>query len=118
MSNTAATALDVDDESYDSSQDEDFQPDEAAADDVSALSTDEDDVESSRPTKRRKLGKSANKDCEAQDEDLELASGDEATIRKAKERSKRKGAEDDDVVQDERFGEGLFVRTRAMRMKE
>lgn len=115
MSSAAATTLDLDDESYDSSQDEDFQPDEAAADDISDLSSNEDDIDSSRPTKKRKIEKSATK---KDDEDLELASGDEATIRKAKEKSKRKGAEDDDVLPDEEPGEGLFVRTRSMRMKE
>lgn len=113
---SAITAADLDDEPYDSAEDEDFSLD--AAPDESDLSS-EDEAEPAK--KKRKTDK------KAEIPEDELDSGDEATIRKAKERKakKRKGkkakgkaAEDDediDLDDEEDGGTGGFVRTRAMK---
>lgn len=115
------------DEPYDSAEDEDFELDAAAQDDsdASVISDDEDAAPSKGPaTKKRKLD-SVSKDTET----LELDSGDEATIRKAKRKKKQKkarkrDAEDEDEESDveiddeeEDGGQGGFVRTRAMRLR-
>ncbi|KAI7977575.1 hypothetical protein EIK77_000525 [Talaromyces pinophilus] len=121
-------ALDVDNENYDSEADSDFQLDEAdVAGDDSGLSSeeeDEDEVDNTRPTKKRKLDAAHKgpKNRKAADEgEMELDSGDEATILKAKSKKKKKGAEDagnDDIDIELSEGEGGgFVKTRAMRMK-
>lgn len=122
-------ALDVDNENYDSEEDSDFQLDEAdVAGDDSGLSSedeDEDEIDNSRPTKKRKLDaahKLGPKKRKADDEDeMALDSGDEATILKAKSKKKKKGAEDadeEDIDIELSEGEGGgFVKTRAMRMK-
>jgi hypothetical protein len=123
-------ALDVDNENYDSEEDSDFQLDEAdVAGDDSGLSSeddDEDEVDNTRPTKKRKLDaahKPGLKKRKAGDEDeMELDSGDEATILKAKSKKKKKKASEDgdeedvDIELSEGEGGG-FVKTRAMRMK-
>ncbi|KAJ5819072.1 hypothetical protein N7474_004663 [Penicillium riverlandense] len=120
----SAVAPDVDDEDYVSAEDEDFQLD--AEQDVSELSSDADEEAAEPAKKKRKTGKKAKID-----EDQELDSGDEATIRKAKERKERrrkgkkakgKRAEesDEDIDledDDEEGGTGGFVRTRAMKMQ-
>lgn len=116
---TNPTVADLDDEPYNSAEDEDFELD--AAQDESDLSSEED--ESAEPAKKkRKTGKQTSIPEE------ELDSGDEATIRKARERrnKKRKGkkgkgkqaAEEDDLdLDDEEGGTGGFVRTRAMKLR-
>lgn len=120
--------LDLDND-YDSEEDEDFQLDEDDAgedDDALSSSEGEDDeaaAQEQRPSKKRKLGGSSSK----KDDDgeiMELDSGDEATIQKARQRKKMKGAkggdddEDDiDFDDDDEGGEGGFVKTRAMRMR-
>ncbi|KAJ5162063.1 hypothetical protein N7492_007455 [Penicillium capsulatum] len=111
----AVMATDFDDEPYDSAEDEDFSLD-AAQDDSDASESDE----AAEPaTKRRKTDK------KAEIPEDELDSGDEATIRKAKEKKakRRKGKkskgktedEDDDIDLDDEEGTGGFVRTRAMK---
>lgn len=116
---TNPTVADLDDEPYNSAEDEDFELD--AAQDESELSSEED--ESAEPAKKRKTGKQTSIPEE------ELDSGDEATIRKARERrnKKRKGkkgkgkqaAEEDDLdLDDEEGGTGGFVRTRAMKLRK
>ncbi|KAJ5725074.1 uncharacterized protein N7483_006431 [Penicillium malachiteum] len=111
---TVSTAVDLDDEPYDSAEDEDFQVE--GAQDESDLSSDDNDDE---PAKKKRK---SNKRTEIPDEDLD--SGDEATIRKAREKreKKRKGkkgknaAKDDQMdIDDEEGGTGGFVRTRAMK---
>ncbi|OXV07894.1 hypothetical protein Egran_04342 [Elaphomyces granulatus] len=124
-----------DGESYDSAEDEDFQRGTAEQDDADLSSSDaEDEPAERRPLKRRKLtGPVANEPSDS----MELDSGDEATIRKAKKRherrrrNKHKGnkngqarnsddGEDEDVDfddDDEEGGEGGFVKTRSMRIK-
>lgn len=116
---TNPTVADLDDEPYNSAEDEDFELD--AAQEESELSSEED--ESAEPAKKRKTGKQTSIPEE------ELDSGDEATIRKARERrnKKRKGkkgkgkqaAEEDDLdLDDEEGGTGGFVRTRAMKLRK
>ncbi|KAJ5991764.1 hypothetical protein N7451_007488 [Penicillium sp. IBT 35674x] len=80
---TSSAAVDLDDESYNSSEDEDFQL-EGAQDD-SDLSSDDDAAEPAQ--KKRKT----NKKSEVPEDELD--SGDEVTIRKAREKleKKRKG---------------------------
>lgn len=123
-------ALDVDNENYDSEEDSDFQLDEAdvAGEDSGLSSEDEDEEEAdhTRSNKKRKLDvthkPSIKKRKPRNDDEMELDSGDEATISKAKNKKKKKkaaGDEDEDDVDIELSeGEGGgFVKTRAMRMK-
>lgn len=111
-------AAELDDEQYDSAEDEDFQLD--AAPDDSDLSSDNDDAEPA--TKKRKTDKKAAAPIE------ELDSGDEITIQKAKDKrdkrrrkkAKGKSSRDDDDLDlddDDEGGTGGFVRTRAMKEK-
>lgn len=114
---TVSATADLDDESYNSSEDEDFQL-EGAQDD-SDLSSDDDAAEPAQ--KKRKT----NKKSEVPEDDLD--SGDEVTIRKAREKlakkrkgkkSKGKNAADDDMdLDDDEGGTGGFVRTRAMKQQ-
>ncbi|GFF36265.1 SWR1-complex protein 5 [Aspergillus udagawae] len=125
-SEPAATVadLDIDNEQYDSAEDEDFQldPDQEDAD---LTGSDSDDEATEPAAKRRKTG--PNK---AATEDKELDSGDEAMIQnvKARKEGKQRGKkskgtasdEDEDDVDfddDDEGGPGGFVRTRAMRMR-
>jgi hypothetical protein len=125
-SEPAATVadLDIDNEQYDSAEDEDFQldPDQ---EDAGLTGSDSDDEATEPAAKRRKTG--PNK---AATEDKELDSGDEAMIQKVKARKegKQRGKksqgtasdEDEDDVDfddDDEGGPGDFVRTRAMRMR-
>ncbi|GES62234.1 Swr1p complex component [Aspergillus terreus] len=112
----------IEDEQYDSAEDEDFQLDDAQ--DEGDITSSEDEQQPA--SKRRKRV--------AQDTDLEAAaldSGDEITIQKAKSKKQKKqrgkkskdsGAadeddEDDVDFDDEEGGPGGFVRTRAMKMR-
>ncbi|KAL2858066.1 bucentaur or craniofacial development-domain-containing protein [Aspergillus pseudodeflectus] len=117
--------LDLDDEPYDSAEDEDFSLDQAANDDEDAeLSSSDEETESAEPAAKRRKTKKDTKDSAALGIE-ELDSGDEATIRKVKERKQKQGGkkssssdEDDvDFDDDEEGGEGGFVRTRAMKMR-
>ncbi|KAI2790716.1 SWR1-complex protein 5 [Penicillium oxalicum] len=114
---TVTAALDLEDEQYESAEDEDFQLD--TVQDDSELSSDEE--ESSEPAKKKRK---TDKSDEAID--AELDSGDEVTIQKAREgrtqskKKKTKGdeqaiGEDVDFDEDEETGTGGFVRTRAMK---
>ncbi|CRG89189.1 SWR1-complex protein 5 [Talaromyces islandicus] len=119
----SVAALDLDNsEAYDSAEDEDFQLEEEAggAGEDSGLSSsegeDETGAENDRPTKRRKLDKTSSQKRKAADaaDQMELDSGDEITIQKAKNKKKKgktKGQadeEDEDVMfdEDEEGGEG------------
>ncbi|KAL4909942.1 hypothetical protein BDW74DRAFT_46033 [Aspergillus multicolor] len=112
--------MDLDDEQYDSADDEDFTLDQAGDDDDAELSSSDDEAAAEPAAKKRKTtGKTEG----AAQEDAELDSGDEAMIRKAKDKKKKqkrgkKGSEDEDDVDfdDEEGGPGGFVKTRAMRM--
>lgn len=111
---TVPSAADLDDEPYDSAEDEDFQLD--AVQDESDLSSDD---EAEPAKKKRKTDKKAEIPAE------ELDSGDEVTIQRARERrsKKRKGKkskahEDEDDIDfgdEDEGGTGGFVRTRAMK---
>lgn len=110
----AQAVADIDDEPYDSAEDEDFQVD--AGQDESDLSSD-DEAEAEPAKKKRKTDKKADTT-----EDIELDSGDEITIKKAQDkRKKRKGKKgksgDDDFDDEDEGGTGGFVRTRAMKSK-
>ncbi|BDD57516.1 swr complex subunit [Monascus purpureus] len=125
------------DEPYDSAEDEDFQLDEAEADDAqdsdlsSSDAEEEQQVTEEPAKKKRRTGPKTS-------EENALDSGDEATIRKAevgKKKRKGKGTksaggvvdnddeeEEDDMDFDEdkdeaEGGAGGFVKTRAMRMR-
>lgn len=125
---TTVPDVDVEDEQYDSEEDEDFQLDDAAGgndDDDSSSDSDDETGPGEPATKKRKAGKRQD----AADE--ELGSGDEATIQKAKtkkakgKKQKKSGAKGDDeddeddvdFDDDEEGGAGGFVRTRAMKMR-
>ncbi|KAJ6121145.1 hypothetical protein N7523_005425 [Penicillium sp. IBT 18751x] len=105
-------SVDLDDELYESAEDEDFQLD--GAQDDSDLS--DSDNETAEPAKKKRK---TDKKAEILDEELD--SGDEVTIRKARDkRKKRKGKkgkddEDDLDLDDDEGGAGGFVRTRAMK---
>lgn len=113
----ALSVADLDDEPYESAEDEDFELD--LAQDESELSSD--DEETAEPAKKkRKTDKKADIIAD------ELDSGDEATIQKARERrnklKKKKGKgkdvddeEDVDFDEGDEGGTGGFVRTRAMK---
>ncbi|KAJ5158066.1 Craniofacial development protein 1/Bucentaur [Penicillium coprophilum] len=121
---TLPSNQDLDEEPYDSAEDEDFELD--AAPDDSDLSSDADEAEEPAKKKRKT-------DTKAQiPKDAELDSGDEATIRKAREKKgkKTKGkkpkgkhapdSDDDDGdidIDDDEGGTGGFVRTRAMKQQ-
>ncbi|CAI7599968.1 unnamed protein product [Penicillium glandicola] len=120
---TLPTNQDLDEEAYDSAEDEDFELD--AAPDDSDLSSDADEAEPAK--KKRKT------DTQSQiPKDAELDSGDEATIRKAREKRERKtkgkktkgkrardsDEDDGDIdMDDDEGGTGGFVRTRAMKQQ-
>lgn len=114
---TVSATADLDDESYNSSEDEDFQL-EGAQDDSDLSSSDE--AAEPAPKKRK-----TNKKSEVLEDDLD--SGDEITIRKAREKrekkrkgkkSKGKNAADDEIdLDDDEGGTGGFVRTRAMKQQ-
>lgn len=114
---TVSATVDLEDESYNSSEDEDFQL--GGAQDDSDLSSDDDAAEPAQ--KKRKT----NKKSEVPGDELD--SGDEVTIRKAREKlekkrkgkkSKGKNAADDDMdLDDDEGGTGGFVRTRAMKQQ-
>ncbi|KAJ5676531.1 uncharacterized protein N7477_002164 [Penicillium maclennaniae] len=105
-------SVEMDNELYESAEDEDFQLD-GAEDDSDLSDSDNETVEPAK--KKRKTDKKA----EILDEELD--SGDEITIRKARDkRRKRKGKkgkddEDDLDLDDDEGGAGGFVRTRAMK---
>lgn len=120
---TPSTMRDLDDEPYDSAEDEDFQVEAHGESDLS--SSDAED-EAAQPAKKKRK-------TDVKIDGRELDSGDEATIRKAKERKtkKRKGKkgkgkqapgtddEHDDAEwdEDDEGWTGGFVRTRAMKMR-
>ncbi|KAH7406991.1 bucentaur or craniofacial development-domain-containing protein [Phaeosphaeria sp. MPI-PUGE-AT-0046c] len=103
-----------DTEKYDESQDEDFNPDDAARDAEASSSSDEDDAPA-KATQRSGKRKAPVDD--------ELDSGDEVTIqaaRKKKSRKQKKGKkrqddDDDEILSD---GEGGLIKTRAQRRVE
>ncbi|KAL4795689.1 bucentaur or craniofacial development-domain-containing protein [Aspergillus venezuelensis] len=117
----ADTEIDLDDEQYDSADDEDFTLDQAGDEDDAELSSSGD--EDAEPSGKKRKKKADKGDATAE-EAGELDSGDEAMIRKAKDRKKRKkggkkGSDDDADMDfdDEEGGAGGFVRTRAMKSK-
>ncbi|KAJ5581544.1 hypothetical protein N7535_000164 [Penicillium sp. DV-2018c] len=121
---TVPAIQDLDEEAYDSAEDEEFELD--AVPDDSDLSSDDDETgEPAEPAKKKR-----KTDTKRQIPGEELDSGDEVTIRKAKEKkantskgttSKGKRARDSDEddgdidMDDDEGGTGGFVRTRAMR---
>lgn len=115
---------DLDEEAYDSAEDEDFELD--AAPDDSDLSSDADETAEPAKKKRKTVTQSQLP------KDAELDSGDEATIRKAREKKEKKtkgkktkgkrardsDEDDGDIdMDDDEGGTGGFVRTRAMKQQ-
>lgn len=97
---------------YHESSDDDFNPDEAPADDVASS---EDEEDAAAPTARKGKRKAPV--------DEELDSGDEVTIKAARKKSKKsnKGGEDGDadvLLSDDEGGEGGLIKTRAQRAVE
>ncbi|KAL2824956.1 bucentaur or craniofacial development-domain-containing protein, partial [Aspergillus cavernicola] len=120
---TVTMADNIDDEPYDSAEDDDFTLDEVADEDDAELSSD-DETTAEPAAKRRKTTKDTKDSLTV--EATELDSGDEAMISKANERKRKKrggkkGSSDDegdvDFDEDEEGGTGGFVRTRAMKMR-
>ncbi|OSS48777.1 hypothetical protein B5807_06924 [Epicoccum nigrum] len=97
---------------YHESSDDDFNPDEAPADDIASS---EDEEDAAAPTARKGKRKAPVDD--------ELDSGDEVTIEAARKKSKKsnRGGEDGDadvLLSDDESGEGGLVKTRAQRAVE
>ncbi|KAL4873804.1 SWR1-complex protein 5 [Aspergillus spectabilis] len=110
----ADAEIDLDDEQYDSAEDEDFTLDQAADEDDAELSSSDEDAATEPAAKRRKT-KTKPEDASAEDADLD--SGDEAMIRRAKEKKQKRGKKSSDDEHEDESGTGGFVRTRAMRMQ-
>ncbi|CBF88432.1 hypothetical protein AN0965.2 [Aspergillus nidulans FGSC A4] len=115
--------MDLDDEQYNSAEDEDFTLDQAAEDDDAELSSSDDEPTTEPVAKKRKT---KDKSGDVTQVDAELDSGDEAMIRKAKEKKLKqkhgkKGSDDEEDMDvnfdDDEGGTGGFVRTRAMKMQ-
>ncbi|KAL4993000.1 bucentaur or craniofacial development-domain-containing protein [Aspergillus recurvatus] len=121
----AEADIGLDDEHYDSADDEDFTLDQAAAaddDDDAELSSDDETAAEPAAKKRKTKDKSGD----ATQGDVELDSGDEAMIRRAREKKQKqtrgkKGSDDEENVDmdfdEDEGGTGGFVRTRAMKMR-
>ncbi|KAL4774679.1 bucentaur or craniofacial development-domain-containing protein [Aspergillus nidulans var. acristatus] len=115
--------MDLDDEQYNSAEDEDFTLDQAAEDDDAELSSSDDETTTEPVAKKRKT---KDESGDVTQDEAELDSGDEAMIRKAKEKRLKqkhgkKGSDDEEDVDvdfdDNEGGTGGFVRTRAMKMQ-
>ncbi|KAL4880918.1 bucentaur or craniofacial development-domain-containing protein [Aspergillus karnatakaensis] len=109
----ADAEIDLDEDQYDSADDEDFTLDQAADEDDADLSSSDEETATEPAAKRRKT-KDKPEDGPIQDADLD--SGDEAMIRKAKEKKQKRGKKSLDDDEDE-GGTGGFVKTRAMRLQ-
>ncbi|KAF3926965.1 hypothetical protein ABW20_dc0108300 [Dactylellina cionopaga] len=114
-SNRPASAI-VADDGYNSSEDDDFNPDEGPGhndDDITSSSESEDESKDTKPV--RKPSKRKIKDLPSSHDHLEDDnSGDEAIIRGAK--AKRKKVKDEDYGDE--GGEGGLIKTRAQRARE
>jgi len=105
-----------------SEDDEDFNPGAAppAADAEGPSSDSDSDFSRNGVTTKKPKGKK-RKQANGGGLELELASGDEATIRKGKRRRQKKAkgaATDSDEVSDDQGGEGGLIKTRAQRARE
>ncbi|KAH9238888.1 hypothetical protein K456DRAFT_1720492 [Colletotrichum gloeosporioides 23] len=108
----------IDDEEYESSQDSDFAPEDAAGADGGAESEAEDSSDSDSETaKTSKRKRDAAAGDEADDAGFEN-SGDEALIKKAKKKRKKAKGGDGAPDGDDEGGEGGLVKTRSMRAAE
>ncbi|GJC95150.1 bucentaur or craniofacial development [Colletotrichum higginsianum] len=117
----------IDEEEYESSQDSDFAPDDGVAaegdSEASESEADGDDAATKTTTTAAAATTTKRKrdtnDNEAEDAGFEN-SGDEALIKKATKKQKRRKAKDADGVPDEEDegGEGGLVKTRSMRAAE
>lgn len=107
-----ALAADPDDQ-YISSEDSDFAPDEDGVRDASPEDPDDDDVEDTGATKRKR----AFGEDEADDAGFEN-SGDEAIIQKANSKRRRKGKGLEAEQDEEGGGQGRLIKTRSQRALE
>lgn len=110
-----------DDGDNDTASDEDFVPEAQAVED------DDDDVSSSSADEAGgTVAKKQGSQRVRKHVDIDLDSGDEATIQELKKKKRRRhknanpeeAQEDEDLISDEDGGEGGFVRTRAQRRTE
>ncbi|KAF3929582.1 hypothetical protein ABW19_dt0207571 [Dactylella cylindrospora] len=111
---TPTAILAEDDDEYNSSEDEDFNPDQHPDrnDEDPSSSSESENEGDSKPTRRP--SKRKIKDVAPQDDPVNDDSGDEAVIASAKaKRKKIKGENDDDEG-----GEGGLIKTRAQRARE
>lgn len=102
-----------DEEEYNTSEDEDFNPELAAKADAELSSSEDEAIAGGKASKRQRKG------------EAELDSGDEAMIQqldKAKRRKRKGKAPDEDegiiVFSDDEGGEGGLIKTRAQRQQE
>jgi len=100
------------DDDYDEDEDEDFSPEVAAVVDEASASSDSEEETTALTTAKRKRTKGSD---EAEDVDFEN-SGDEATIRSGKRKTKK--SKDVAAGDDEEGGEGGLIKTRAQRKLE
>lgn len=118
----------IDEEEYESSQDSDFAPDDGVAaegdSEASESEADGDDAATKTTTTAAATTTTTKRKRDTNDNEAEDAgfenSGDEALIKKATKKQKRRKAKDADGVPDEEDegGEGGLVKTRSMRAAE
>ncbi|OBR14182.1 bucentaur or craniofacial development [Colletotrichum higginsianum IMI 349063] len=116
----------IDEEEYESSQDSDFAPDDgvAAEGDSEASESEADGDDAATKTTTTAAATTTKRKRDTNDNEAEDAgfenSGDEALIKKATKKQKRRKAKDADGVPDEEDegGEGGLVKTRSMRAGE
>lgn len=114
MMDIAANTKAEQEDQYISEEDEDFNPTTVEAQDDEVSESSEDEAAPDASSKSRKATKK-RKQTQA-NLDVELDSGDEATIRELKKRKRRKGK--DDQEDQDSGGEGGLVKTRAQRKAE
>lgn len=107
----------IDDEQYASSEDSDFAPDAAPAQDSDQSDSEPDGADGDRPSKRRRT---AEKGDGGEDKDAGYDnSGDEAIIKKGeKKKKKRKDKSTQDGDEEDEGGEGGLIKTRRQRAAE
>ena len=120
MDRVEEAAVPAQEEQYNSEEDEDFDPATLDAQDEGELSAstddDDDDDEEARPSTDppAKARKGSKKRKQPHTEpDLDLDSGDEATIKQVEKKKKRRKNDDQDSG-----GEGGLIKTRAQRAAE
>jgi hypothetical protein len=99
----------------DSSSDEDFNPEVQPNEDEASVSSSEEEQPQPITARVKRGGK--RKRAKDNGPDVELDSGDEATIQE-KNRKRRKGEDAESLSDDDAGGEAGFIKTRSQRQKE